>query len=261
MTIDKRIGVIGLGAMGGAMSAGWVNSQVLRADQLVGFDVNPEACAAFPGTAVASVAKVFELSDVVVLAVKPQMVGAALADCGDAHVELLLSILAGTSIASLRSLNVPATHLVRAMPNTAALLRRSVTAYVAEKGAPLEIVEALLGAVGHVERLDREEQLHGATALVGSSPAFLYVLAEALADGGVAGGIPRATAQRMVAGVFAGVAAMLERDPAAAASLKDGVASPGGTTIAGLAALDAAGGRFAVIDALRAASERSEELA
>lgn len=258
-----KVGIVGLGSMGGALVRGWLDDGLLRADQIEGCDVD-----ASRGTdlGIALMRRIGEFSadiDVVVVAVKPRYVPDVCAELGAVSARLFVSVAAGVTTAELRHHGIRSGALVRAMPNTAASIRRAVTAVCGADDTAADAVAdatALLRAVGDVDVLDAEDLMDAATALVGSGPAFLYVLAEALADGGVAEGLPRATAQRMAAGAIAGAGALLQEAPAHAAALKDAVASPAGTTIAGLAALEDRAFRAAVIHAVRAAAARSREL-
>lgn len=264
-TSRLAVGVLGLGNMGGAIAAG-----LLRAghpsDKLFGFDLNAAAVDAFGGTAVDSVASLLDSADVLVVAVKPYHLESVLgAAFDDGRVDTVISVAAGVSLATLRSyVGHGADAVVRAMPNTAAEVGRSTTALVAEAGCNprhIDAATAIFSAVGTATWLANEELMHPATAVVGSAPAFIYVLAEALADAAVLDGIPRGDARRMVGSMIAGAGALLEAHDGSPAELKDRVASPNGTTIRGLRALEVGGFRAALLDAVAATTDRSKELA
>lgn len=209
---------------------------------------------------------------VVVLAVKPQQLDAvaatARAQASDAPVSdppasgLLISVLAGVRLDRLRQL-FPSRACVRAVVNTPALVRQGLTALAwADPSSPerREWVEHLFRQVGQVWTLP-EPQLDAFLALTASGPAFVALMAEALADGAVAAGLPRALAQTLAARTLGGTATLLEEKALHPGQLKDMVSSPAGTTIAGLRELERAGLRSALLEAVVAAAERSRALA
>jgi pyrroline-5-carboxylate reductase len=196
-----------------------------------------------------------------VIAVKPQDVPAAVTAAVDAGATRLLSIAAGVSIASLEDAAGPSVAVVRAMPNTPALVGEGASAIAGGSTAEehdLAWAERILGAVGIVERV-AERHLDAVTALTGSGPAYLFLVAEALIDAGVAAGLPRPLASSFTTQLFVGSSALLaERgDPAA---LRAMVTSPAGTTAAGLQVLEAHAVRAAFAEAVAAAAARSAEL-
>ena len=265
MSQTSNIGFIGLGNMGGAIASGLLRAGAWSPSQLHGFDAAAARVAAFGGRGHARCADVLDVSDVIVVAVKPHIVPSVLAEIA-AHgtSAAIVSVAAGVSLSTIGSIAVNARGIVRAMPNTAAAVGASTSALVASSTTPQEVVDevvAIFDAIGTSITLDRESLMHVSTALVGSGPAFVYVLAEALADGAVAAGMPRQLARDAAAGMLTGAAALLASHPGSPAELKDRVASPGGTTIAGLRALESHGFRDAIIEAVLAASRRSEELA
>jgi pyrroline-5-carboxylate reductase len=201
----------------------------------------------------------------VLLAVKPQQleaVAAAAPRPAGAEVPLLISVLAGVTLARLQRL-FPGWRIVRAVPNTPCLVRAGLTGLAfAETVDPEQRrwVLSLFARVGEVLELP-EPQLDAFLALTSSGPAFVALVAEAMADGAVAAGLPRQQAHHLAHRTLAGTAALLQEQQLHPAQLKDMVSSPGGTTIAGLRALESGGLRSALIEAVLAAAERSRQLA
>ena len=201
-------------------------------------------------------------ADVVVVATKPADVAAslesALPSLGTAT--LVVSIAAGVTLGSIEAV-VPGRPVVRAMPNTPALVGRAATAIAPGRHAgetDLALAERILGAVGLVVRVP-EAQLDAVTGLSGSGPAYLFVLAEAMIEAGVLVGLDRPTADALVRQTLLGASTLLAEGESPE-SLRAAVTSPGGTTAAGLAQLERQGMRGAVLEAVRAATERSREL-
>ena len=199
---------------------------------------------------------------VVLLAVKPQHLdGVAAAAPAEAPGGLLISVLAGVTLARLQSL-FPQWRCVRVVPNTPALVRHGLSGLSFAAAVPMaerDWVVQLFEAVGEVVPLP-EAQLDAFLALTSSGPAFVALVAEAMADGAVAAGLPRALAGHLAHRTLAGTAALLHQEHLHPAQLKDMVSSPAGTTIAGLRQLERAGLRSALIEAVVAAAERSREL-
>ena len=209
-------------------------------------------------------AEVLAAADVVLLAVKPQMMASLLAEVRPAIQprHLLVSIAAGVTLPQLASSLPPGTRTVRVMPNTPCLVGASASGFA--KGphatdADVELVATFFGAVGNAFPL-AEHLLDAVTGLSGSGPAFVYLMIEAMADGGVRVGLPREVALQLAAQTVFGSAKMVLATGQHPAALKDAVASPGGTTIAGLHALERAGARAAFMDAVEAATKRAAEL-
>jgi pyrroline-5-carboxylate reductase len=219
--------------------------------------------AAHPGLEV--VTEPVEAADVLI-AVKPNVVIDACRQVAAAGVSRVLSIAAGvrtTTIAgaltAAGAIDVP---VVRAMPNTPALVREGAAAVAAGPHATerdIEWAAQILGAVGTVVTVP-EELLDAVTGLSGSGPAYVFLLAEAMVDGGVQCGLPPDTARELVTQTLLGAATLLRESDEGAEALRAAVTSPGGTTEAGIRALDQAGVRAAVIDAVAAATLRSAEL-
>ena len=223
------------------------------------------------GCAVDTAADAVWTAPVVLLAIKPQQLQAlAAARAGEAAPAagflgprpLLISVLAGVTLARLQQ-SFPGWACIRVVPNTPVLVRQGLTALACAPEVSAEQadwVAELLRRVGEVHRLP-EAQLDGFLALTSSGPAFAALVCEALADGGVAAGLPRALALPLAEKMLAGSMALLEQQGLHPAELKDLVASPAGTTVAGLRVLERAGLRSALLEAVLAAAERSRALA
>lgn len=202
-------------------------------------------------------------AEVVVVAVKPGDVPAALA-AAEPVLEpgaLVLSIAAGVTIATIEDL-VPGRPVIRAMPNTPAVVGMGAAAIAAGRHAGDEHMhraETILGVVGTVARVP-ETLLDAVTGLSGSGPAYVFLVAEALIDAGVHAGLPRPVSQALVTQTLLGSATLLAQGPDGAEALRAAVTSPGGTTAAGLAVLESRAVRSAFIEAVTAATKRSKEL-
>jgi len=198
----------------------------------------------------------------VILAVKPQVAAAALRDLPLAsETPLFISIMAGVTLAKLTEMGLK--RVARTMPNTPALVGLGAAGYVLGPGAAASdasMVERVMSAVGICEKLADEKLLDAVTGLSGSGPAYVYMMIEAMSDGGVKNGLPRDVAMKLAAQTVLGSAKMVLEGDKHPAQLKNAVESPGGTTIAGTAALESAGFRAGVISAVTAAKERATEL-
>ncbi|GIU90863.1 MAG: pyrroline-5-carboxylate reductase [Acidimicrobiia bacterium] len=202
-------------------------------------------------------------SDVVIVAVKPADVGPTLAAALPALGEhaLVVSIAAGVTIATLEAA-APGRPVVRAMPNTPALVGHGASAIAGGTHATddhLALAERVLGAVGTVVRVD-EPALDAVTGLSGSGPAYVMLVAEAMIEAGVLVGLSRSVATRLVVETLVGSAALLAQGDDTPEALRAAVTSPGGTTAAGLRVLEQHGVRAAFLDAVAAATRRSQEL-
>lgn len=209
--------------------------------------------------------EIYELADVVLLAVKPQKLSAVVTEIGQEtllkYKPLILSVLAGVQLEKLEKAFLQE-RLVRVMPNTAASVFSAMSTLTANNSLSdldRHYAEAVFGAVGQILWIE-EGYLDASSALNGSSPAFLYLIAEALADGGVKNGLSRSLAEQLVADVFIGVGKMLKESGKSSFALKTEVSSPGGMTIEGLMAMEAHSVRYAMIEAVTKAKERSEKL-
>ncbi len=265
---EMTIGFVGAGQMARALAKGFVAANLVAAEQVIAFDPFPAASAEFadliPDSKIAkSNEEVVEACDVVIIAVKPQVVAAAIFELAKATASetLFVSIVAGTPLATLCS-GLKSERVVRVMPNTPCLVGAGASGYSLGAGASLddgELVGRLLNSVGIAFQVP-ESQLDAVTGLSGSGPAYVYTMIEALSDGGVRAGLPRATATALAAQTVFGAAQMVLSTGEHPGVLKDRVTSPGGTTIAGLQVLEQHGLRAALIDAVEAATARSQEL-
>lgn len=264
----SKITVIGLGNMGEALISGWLRQGLMSAQAITGVEPLPERArhiAECYGIAIrATAAEACSGADAVLLAVKPQDANAALQQIGTACTgTLVVSICAGVPLQRLSHSVPPGTPVVRVMPNTPALAAAGASVYCANQHTGPEqhlLVESLLGAVGEVYRVDKEELLDAVTGLSGSGPAYAFTFLEALADGGVLMGLPRPLARALANQTVFGAAVLAKQGQEHTAELRDRVTSPAGTTAAGLRELEARNFRNAVLEAVRAATLRSREL-
>jgi pyrroline-5-carboxylate reductase len=223
-----------------------------------------EALAKATGAVVAQTnTQLTSASDTIVLCVKPGDAVEALRAVQSAlKGKLVVSIVAGLGTKAVEAAAGPGGRVIRVMPNTPALVGEGAAAYALGSAATdqdAELVEKLFGSVGLIVRV-KEPLLDAVTGLSGSGPAYVFTVIEALADGAVLMGIPRDVALQLAVQTVAGAAAMVRETKEHPATLRDQVTSPGGTTIAGLEALEKGGLRSALIAAVRAATERSREL-
>jgi pyrroline-5-carboxylate reductase len=264
-----RIGFLGAGKMATALARGWLSAGLVTADRILASDLVPQARTEFAReTGVSSQEHnrpVVDGSDVLVLAVKPQNMAALLAEIRPL-VEprhLVVSIAAGVTLSQLAEGIGSERRLIRVMSNTPCLVAASAAGYAAAPtatAADCRLIDRLLSSVGKAFALP-ERLLDAVTGLSGSGPAYVFVMIEALSDGGVRVGLPRDVALQLAAQTVFGAAKMLLETNLHPGVLKDQVASPGGTTIEGLHALERAGFRAALMDAVEAATKRSAELA
>ncbi len=256
------LAIIGGGNMGAALLGGLLDSGVLSAPTVAVVEVvearRHELSRQFPGVTVAASVPTCSAA---VLAVKPGDIPAAAAAAAGAGATRLVSIAAGVRLATIEQAAGPGVAVVRSMPNTPALVRLGATAIAAGSATTDDDVawaERILLAVGTVDRVD-EAALDAFTGVAGSGPAYVFFLAEALVAAAVEQGLDATMADRVVRQLLLGSATLLERvgDPE---GLRAKVTSPGGTTAAGIAALEEHGVRDAVAAAVRAATKRSREL-
>ncbi len=263
--ITGTIVLAGAGKMGGAMLTGWL-AQGLDPKRVVVIEPSPsQEIAALAARGVRLNPKDASAADTLVIALKPQTfpdAGATLKSVvGPAT--LAVSIMAGTTIASLQA--VCGDTVVRAMPNTPAAIGRGITVAVAARpvsAAQRATADALLSATGSVEWVDDESFMDAVTAVSGSGPAYVFLLAEELARAGIEAGLPEELATKLARETVAGSGELLHRSELASATLRQNVTSPGGTTAAALEVLMGADGmQQLMIRAVAAATARSKELA
>lgn len=262
--LSRGLVLLGCGRMGSALLQGWL-SRGLRPDLV--WVVDPQPGDWLRETGVHVNAALPDAPAAVVIAVKPQMIGAALPQLAEkgGGATLFLSIAAGTTLATCEALLGAETPVVRAMPNLPASIGRGITAMIGNARATpadLRLAKGILSAVGQVVRLETEDQMDAVTAVSGSGPAYVLHLIETLAAAGIAQGLPAALAVRLATATVSGAAALAGASTKTAGQLRAEVTSPGGTTEAALAVLmDEARGFPALVNAaVRAAAMRSWEL-
>jgi pyrroline-5-carboxylate reductase len=263
-----QIGVIGCGIMGKALVEGAIRAGVVVAADVIGVDPlqnSRDHFAKATGATVTSDMSALMDCEVLLLCTKPLEVQAALRAASEVCAGksmLVISIAAGITVTALEAMVSEHIRVIRAMPNTPALIGKGAAGYCLGTRATRqdgETARTLLGAVGLAVEVP-ERLMDAVTGLSGSGPAYVYLVIEALADGGVRVGFTRADALLLAAQTVLGAAAMVLETGEHPAVLKDKVASPGGTCIAGLAEIERHGLRSALIDAVTAATRRATEL-
>ena len=266
--LNKTIGFIGAGQMARALASGFINAKLVKSQDVMASDAHASATAAFAetvngATVAGSNSELVIAADVVVLSVKPQNMATVMNDIQPAinAEKLVISIAAGCTLATLID-RLGTSRIIRVMPNTPCLIGSGACAFAPGPDATEDdtaLTKQLLQSVGYATAVS-EPLLDSVTGLSGSGPAYIYQVIEALSDGGVRMGLPRDIATALAANTVKGAAEMVLQTQEHPAVLKDKVASPGGTTIAGLQALESAGMRSAMIAAVEAATLRSREL-
>lgn len=272
MTVkDLTCGIIGAGAMGEALMRGMLRQQLLHPSQVLAYDVRSDRMSELEQELsirpVRSIDELVAQADLMILAVKPQHVSHVLE-----HVavkvqptQLVVSIAAGTTLAFIEERLGAGIPVIRVMPNTPALVGKGVCALSRGRHVSDEhetVVRTLLASVGSVVPIP-ESLMDAVTGLSGSGPAYICLVVEALADGGVAAGLPREVALNLAAQTVRGTGELIcqaLKDGEHPAVLRERVTSPAGTTAAGLATLEMAATRAAFAQAVGAATVRSKEL-
>jgi len=265
--MTTRILLVGCGKMGSALLAGWLDQGIAPAGIVVVEPGGVPTSAAITVIATPDAIPAGFAPDVVVLAVKPQVMAEAAAPYARfAASAVFLSIAAGKTLAFFAEHLGSGAAIVRAMPNTPAAVRRGITVCVANKlvdTASRAACQTLLEAVGEVAWVEDEAQIDAVTAVSGSGPAYVFLLAETLAAAGIKAGLPADLATKLARATVAGSGELLRQSTETAAQLRINVTSPGGTTAAALAVLmDEKAGFAPLLDtAIEAAARRSKELA
>jgi pyrroline-5-carboxylate reductase len=268
MALGKKIALLGTGNMAEALVKGLLRAGTAKADEILCTEPRAERreeiAARYGVTVLAGNVEATEQADVVILSVKPQTMEHLLDEIAPAidHRKLVISIAAGVSIAAIARKLGAGVRIVRTMPNTPALVGAGATALARgahATDADLEQARALFQAVGTTVIVE-EQHLDAVTGLSGSGPAFLFLVIEALADGGVKVGLARPVAMALAAQTVLGAAKLVIETGEHPGRLKDQVTSPGGTAIAGVHALELGGLRAALMGAVEAATKRSREL-
>ena len=268
MLKNQTIAVIGAGHMAGALIGGMVRSKLLAPKRIIAARRSAEALTELQkkwGVRTATDnKKAVAGADVVILAVKPQMAKRVMEELAGIVTkdQLVISVMAGITTTSIsKALRVDG-PVVRAMPNTPCLVDAGATAIAAGVRAgtrELALAEAVFGSVGLVVTLP-ESALDAVTGLSGSGPVYIYMVIEAMIDGGVKMGIPRAIAAKLAAQTVFGAAKLVLETGKHPAVLKDEVTTPGGTAITAIHVLESKGLRSVLIDGVEAATKRSQEL-
>ena len=271
---DQRLLLVGAGKMGTALLRGWLDNSVLAPHQIAVVEPSPgsdlkKTLSDYDQLSVGTSVSAFlsAAPDIVVLAVKPQIMAEAVADLKEAAREntLFVSIAAGLSLSGLKDvLNAPAARIVRTMPNTPVTIGEGVTAYVAAKEVTSDdfaVVETLLGSVGKVVRLSDEKLMDSVTAVSGSGPAYVFLFIEALISAAEKSGLPKSTATELALQTVLGAAKLAATGDAPPEELREQVTSPNGTTEAALEKLMKDGQFQDLLNrAVEAARARSVEL-
>lgn len=265
----RIIGMIGTGNMGSAILRGIVEAEYVRASQIIAYDTNRKRMRELeedlPGVMLAADCReVAERADLIILAVKPIMMEEVIGMIrGELHGKAVLSIAAGWTVGMLeKALANTGCSYMRVMPNTPALVGEGMTALCDESTFSKEdfdFVKGIFDAIGKT-RILPERLFDGVVALSGSSPAYVYMMIEAMADAAVREGIPRIHAYEMAAQSVLGSALMVLSTGTHPAALKDAVCSPGGTTIEAVEELERKGFRAAIMDAMKVCADRSREM-
>ncbi|MEM8779517.1 MAG: pyrroline-5-carboxylate reductase [Cyanobacteria bacterium P01_G01_bin.49] len=263
-----RLGIIGGGVMAEAIVTRLLASDIYSAETVLVSEPQLQRreflAKTYQVNVTANNQETFDASEALLLAIKPQVLDKVTVELQLENREnypLILSILAGVKLARLEKafINFP---VIRVMPNTPAMVGAGVTAIAGGKHIKphhLSLGSSIFAAVGEVVEVP-ESMMDAVTGLSGSGPAFVAMMIEGLSDGGVAAGLPRAIASKLARQTVLGTAKLIEETGLHPAQLKDNVTSPGGTTIAGVGKLEEKGFRSAVIEAVRAAYERSQQL-
>ncbi len=267
-SLDIKLGFIGAGNMGQALIRGIVKSGTVLPDKIYVYDINQEQLDLLKKDIgikpLNSESEVVSTCDVIVIAVKPNVVEKVLEKCKDStdHKKLIVSIAVGVPISLFKRILGSEAKVIRTMPNTPALIGEGIT-LISHDGnvdrKDLETVKVLFNCVGKTEMLD-EKLMCEVTALTSSSPAYVFMFIEAMADAAVLSGLPRSLSYKLAAQAVLGSAKMVLETGRHPGELKDQVCSPAGTTIEAVKALEKNGFRYAVMEAMNECTRRAREI-
>jgi pyrroline-5-carboxylate reductase len=269
MLKDKKIGIIGTGNMGQALISGLVFSRSSVPENIICSDIRKEKLKfikeEYGVVTKKSNVDVANASDIIIYAIKPQIMASIMretADCLDMN-KLIISIAAGVPMAAIEAYLNKELRLIRVMPNIAASVKESATAIAAGKNATkndIRVAKAIFDSVGTSVFIEENILMDAITGLSGSGPAYIFIIVDALADAGVKMGLSREDSLLLSIQTVLGAAKLLKETKAHPGQLKDKVTSPGGTAIAGIHTLEKGGLRTTLINAVEAATNRSKEL-
>ncbi len=269
MLKDKKIAVIGGGKMGGIIAQGLISREIISGKDITVTDIDAERRKILSSTMWLQVSdknkETAKSADIIILAVKPQNMAQTLKEIAPAinKSKTVISIAAGITTASIEGNLTKGIRVIRVMPNTPALVSAGATAVAKGTNATdedIKLARTIFDAVGITVEVD-EKLMDAVTGLSGSGPAYFFVIIEALSDAGVLMGLPRNLALQLAAQTMLGAATLCLQEGNHPAQLKDMVTSPGGTTAAGLQALEEGKIRATLLSAVEAATKRSKELA
>lgn len=268
MNDKPAVALIGAGAMGGALLKGWLSAATIDPSRSAVFDpgAGDEMKALCSSHSVSVNPEIKPGFDAIVVAVKPQMAGQALPDYKSlAETALVISVMAGKSIAGVSAILGGAPRVARAMPNLPAAIGRGVSGLYAPEAIDQtgrDLIENLMRAAGKVVWVRTEKDIDTVTAVSGSGPAYFFLLTEALAQAGEAAGLDNEAAATLARATFAGAGALIDQETRSPAEMRKAVTSPGGTTEAALAILDGDSHALRTLlkDAVAAAAKRADEL-
>jgi pyrroline-5-carboxylate reductase len=266
--IKKKIGFIGAGKMGTALIEGLINQKVITKKQVLVYDVQPSQVKYFKSLGFQVQDNETQLSnnaDIIFLAVKPNNISSVCEKIQNSLTSkhMIISIAAGITLKNLNKNLQKNTQIVRIMPNTPALINRGMSVYCYNKNlkkSNIPIIEKMFSAIGKVIHLE-EKHFDAVTGLSGSGPAYVFLIINSLAEGGVKMGLTKKIALELAVQTVLGSAELVLKTGKHPEELKDMVTSPGGTTIEGLKVLETHKVSKALIEAVKAASEKSKKLA
>ncbi len=271
MLTNKKVAIIGVGKMGETLLNGMIKNNLVKKENLAGSNAQEEHERAqeiskkYGIKTYINNKEMISGKDIIILAIKPQTMKKVLSDIKDmiSEKQLIISIAAATStqfIEECLEKNIP---VIRAMPNTPALINEGITVVCPGKFVDknhIQVAIDIFGAIGLVEVVHREELMDVVTAVSGSGPAYAYIIIESLTEGGVRMGLPRELAQKLTAQTLLGASKMVLETGMHPALLKDAVTTPAGVTVDGLMELEDGGIRVTFIKAVSRATEKSKEI-